>query len=99
MSYAIFYDVPGDEHVYARVKAEIGGEPAKGLLVQLVVKADAGGVRHFQVWESRRDWERFQAERVEPAVGTVLAGMGMTGPRPPAPPPQEMELIDLITPA
>lgn len=95
--YAIYYDVPADENIYGKVKAAIGDEPAKGLLAQLVVKGDAGSLRHFQVWESKEDSERFQAERVQPAVGKVLAGMGMTGPLPPAPPPEEMELIDLIT--
>ena len=94
MSYAVFYDVPGDEHIYGKVKAEIGDEPAKGLRVQLVAKRDGGGLRHIQVWESKEDWERFQEERVAPAVTKVLAGIGMTEP-PPRPPVKEMNLIDL----
>jgi hypothetical protein len=96
MSYAFFYDAPGDERIYATVKAEIGQEQPKGLLVQLVAKRDGGGLRHFNVWESREDWERFQEERVAPALATVLAGIGVTEP-PPRPQVEEMELIDIIT--
>ena len=97
MSYAFFYDVPADEHIYGKVKAEIGEEQPEGLLVQLVAKRDeGGGLRHFFVWESREDWERFQEERATPAVAKVLAGIGITEP-PPPPPVEEMNLIDIIT--
>jgi hypothetical protein len=96
MPYAFFYDVPGDEHIYGKVKEEIGDEPAKGLLVQLVVKRDAGGLRHFNVWASEEDWRRFREERVEPAVGAVLAAIGVTD-APPSPAVDEMEVVDLIT--
>jgi hypothetical protein len=94
MSYAFFYDVPGDEHIYGKVKAEIGDDPPKGLLVQLVIERDGEGLRHIHVWESKEDWERFQEERVEPAVTKVLAGIGMTEP-PPRSPVRVMNLIDL----
>jgi hypothetical protein len=95
MSFACFYDVPGDENIYAKVKAEIGEEQAKGLLVQLVAKRKEGGLRHINVWESKEDWERFQEERVEPAVAKVLSGIGVTE-APPRPPVEEMDLIDII---
>jgi hypothetical protein len=48
------------------------------------------------VWESKEDWERFREERVEPAVGNVLATIGVTE-APPRPPVEEMDLIDVIT--
>jgi hypothetical protein len=96
MPYAFFYDVPGDEHIYRKVKAEIGEEQPKGLLVQVVAKRNEGGLRHFNVWESKEDWERFREERVEPAVGNVLATIGVTE-APPRPPVEEMDLIDVIT--
>jgi hypothetical protein len=88
--------VPGDEHIYGKVKAEIGEEQPKGLLVQLVAKRDEGRLRHLNVWESREDWERFQEVRVAPAVAKVLAGIGITEP-PPRPPVQEMNLVDVPT--
>jgi hypothetical protein len=95
MPYAFFYDVPGTEDLYQRIKAEIGDEPPKGLVLQLVARQD-GGLRHFNVWESEEDWERYRAERVGPAVGKVLAAAGITE-RPPEPAEQRLDLVDLWT--
>ena len=91
--YAFTYDVPVDEHFYQRVKAEIGEEYPKGLVVHLVAK-QPDGLRHFDVWESREDWERFRDERVDPAVDKLLAQAGFRE-RPPNPPPLELELVDV----
>jgi hypothetical protein len=94
MPYAFFYDVPGDERIYARVKAELGEEQPEGLVLHLVVKRE-DGLRHFKVWESRQKWERFEQERVAPAVARVLQAVGVVDP--PAPPEaHEMELIDIM---
>jgi hypothetical protein len=60
--------------------------------VQLVVKSD-GGLRHIDVWESRRDWERYRDERVGPAVGKVLATAGDR----PEPVERPLEVVDVIT--
>jgi len=95
MPYACFYDVPGNERMYAQVKAEIGEEQPKGLILHLVIKRE-DGLRHFEVWESRQEWERFQQERVAPAVAKMLAAVGVTEP-PPRPEAQEMELVDIRT--
>jgi hypothetical protein len=95
MPYTFFYDVPGDERMYAQVKAQIGEERPKGLVLHLVVKRE-GGLRHFNVWESRQEWERFAQEQVTPAVAKVLAAVGVNEP-PPRPEVEEMELIDLTT--
>ena len=95
MPYACFYDVPGDERMYAQVKAEIGEEQPKGLILHMVIKRE-DGLRHFEVWESRQEWERFQQERVAPAVAKMLAAVGVTEP-PPRPEAQEMELVDIRT--
>jgi hypothetical protein len=93
--YAFFYDVPGDEQMYHQVKAKIGEESPKGLILHLVVKRETG-LRHINVWESRQDWERFQQGRVAPAVAEVLSAAGVSEP-PPPPSAQEMELIDFAT--
>ena len=98
MAYGCIYEVPGDEHMYAKVKAEIGEDQPQGLIAQLVSKLETGGLRHITVWESKEQWERFQAERVGPAVGKVLAGMGISEP-PGCPAVTEMELVDVITTA
>lgn len=62
----------------------------------MVSKLETGGLRHIAVWESKEQWKRFQAERVGPAVGKVLAGMGITEP-PPRPVVTELDLVDVIT--
>jgi hypothetical protein len=97
MSYVFFYDVPGTEELYQRIKAEIGDEPPNGLVVHLVAKVD-GGLRHFNVWESRRDWERHRQERIGPAVGKVLAAAGIPE-RPPEPVEHQLDVVDLWTSA
>ena len=58
MPYALYYDVPGTEQIYDRVKAELGDEPPNGLLLQLVVKHDQG-LRHFHVWENKEQFGKF----------------------------------------
>ncbi len=94
MPYSCHYDVPADEQLYRRVKAAMGTEPPKGLVLHLVVKNDGGGLRHFVVWESEADWERFREERVAPAVAQVLRGAGLAEP-PPRPVETEMEVVDV----
>ncbi len=93
--YATSYEVPADEQMYRRVKSEIGDGPVPGMVLHLVVKSDHG-LRHIGVWESLADWERFRNERVQPAVGTVLAASGLTE-RPPTPVEQELQVVDVLT--
>lgn len=93
MPYALEFEVPGDENLYERVKAEIGCEPVPGLLVHLVVKTEVG-LRHIEVWNSPDEHDRFHRERVEPAVETVLRSIGFTDPPPPHD-HDELHLIDL----
>ena len=96
MAFGCAYDVPANEETYVKVKAQIGEDVPEGLVLQVVSKAETGGLRHLMVWESREQWERFQAERVGPAVGKVLAGMGITE-APERPLITELDLIDVIT--
>src|ERR1700730_10381583 len=93
MSYAFYYDVPGDEQMYRQVKEGIGDEQPKGLIVHVVVNTDAG-LRHIDVWETKEDWERFRDERVEPAVYAVLTSAGVSEV-PPDPPVQQLSLVDV----
>ena len=93
MPYALQYDVPADEQLYRRVAAEIGDEQPKGLVAHVGGKRD-GGLRHIEVWDSKEEWEHFRAERIEPALDKVFAAAGITH-RPPRPPMQEMELVDV----
>ena len=93
MSYAFFYDVPGDEAMYQQVKGQIGDEVAEGLMLHLVTKID-GGLRHLNVWQTTEDWQRYRRERVGPAVGAVLASAGIPAPAGP-PVEQALHLVDL----
>jgi hypothetical protein len=95
MPHALYYDVPGNELIYERVKTEIGDSRPDGLLLHMVIK-QGSCLRHINVWESKDQFERFQAERVGPAVAKVLEEMGFHE-RPAPPQLQEMELIDFTT--
>jgi hypothetical protein len=82
--YAFFYDVPGDERIYRRVKSEIGEGRPEGLLLHLVVKR-ADGLRHINVWETQQQWERYQRERVLAASTGLWRRSGSRRRRPPRP--------------
>ena len=94
MSYLFEFTVPGDERLYARVKAEIGEEQPKGLIVHLIHKSE-GGLRHIGLWESREDWERFRDERLEPGLMRVFGVADVTG-LPPRPEERELALVDAM---
>ena len=94
MPYACSYKVPADEHLYRKVKSEIGEEAPKGLVVHLVVESE-GGLRHIGVWDTRSDWERFRDERIQPAVGKVLTAAGFSQ-LPPRPVEEEMAVVDVV---
>jgi hypothetical protein len=83
VAYAFFYDVPGDEHRHEQVKAEIGDEGARWTHRPAGGEASRGGLRHFNVWKSKEDWERFQEASVGLAVARVLSRIGATEAPPP----------------
>jgi hypothetical protein len=93
VTYAFYYDVPGDETMYQQVKDRLGPEVADGLNVHLVTKID-GGLRHLNVWRTAEDWQRYQRERVAPAVRAVLSAAGVPTPGG-APIEHELHLGDL----
>lgn len=96
MSYALSYDTQGNRGMYAAVQARIGEEVPDGLVAHLVV-AIPDGLRHTSIWASREAWERFHAERVEPAVGHVLARAGIpAGAERPV--EDKLDLVDLWAP-
>ncbi len=97
MPYAVSYTVPAPEPIYWRVKEAIGPDPAEGLIAHLVVQAE-NGLRHIAVWDSRESWDRFQHDRVGPAVAETLAQLGrLAGQVPPEPLVEELALVDVMT--
>jgi hypothetical protein len=97
MSITFSYDVPGNPKIYAAVKSEIGPAAPDGLIAQLVLQVEHG-LRHVMVWETSEHWERFQTDRVEPAVDKVLAAAGITALRE-APVITTLDLLDVWAPA
>lgn len=93
MTYAFTFDVPSDEQMYRQVRAAIGDERPKGLVLHLVVRADTG-LRHIDVWETKQDWERFHDVRVAPALHTALTAAGFTE-LPPEPAVEELNVVDV----
>lgn len=95
MTYAYYYDVPAGEHMYRQVMSGIDDLQPAGLVTHLVVKHD-GGLRHFGVWETKEEWERYRDEKVRPAVDRVLLAAGF--PQTPPPPAEhEMDVVDVMT--
>jgi hypothetical protein len=92
MPCALLYDVPADVAMYRRVRALIGDAPPDGLIAHTVVAIE-GGLRHFEVWQTRAQFDRFHGERVEPAVHAILREVGLTE-MPPDPPVVELDLVD-----
>ena len=96
MSYAFVQDVPINSTIYAQIRANLGAEPPKGMIVHVVQKTERG-LRYIDVWESEADWERFVEERLHPVVGKALAQAGF--PHPPEEPPREQfEVVDVWRP-
>jgi hypothetical protein len=94
MTHAYFYDVPSTPEMYRIITTEIGTDHPAGLISQLVVRHEQG-LRHYGVWASREDWERFREDRVRPAVARVLARHG--SPEPPLPVEHELDVVDIQT--
>ena len=77
MAVAILSEVPeGTVEMYEAVMEKLGGKGtlAPGHLVHVVGKRAEGGLRVLDVWESNEDFERFDEERLHPAVREVTGG-------------------------
>ncbi|MEO8698374.1 MAG: hypothetical protein ABI658_33080 [Acidimicrobiales bacterium] len=92
MPYAFIQDVPVNEKIYGQIRTMIGSDTPKGLVAHLAYKYE-GGLRYVDVWDTQDDWHRFRDARVEPAVGEVLAGLGIAQD-PTQPKFEGIELVD-----
>jgi hypothetical protein len=70
LAYAYVQDVATSWEHYAQVTAALVDPPPAGLLVHVAGPTDEG-VRIIDVWESEEAWEKFQAERLAPAIAAL----------------------------
>lgn len=70
--YAVVQDVAASWADYEQVTAMLLEPAPAGLLVHAAGPTDEG-VRTIEIWESEKAWQRFEAERLAPAI-TALGG-------------------------
>jgi hypothetical protein len=89
-------DLPVSRADIEAVSADIGAadNPPDGLIVHIATET-AGGVHIVDIWESQEHYDKFNAERLGPAVGRRMAAMGMPMDGPP-PPSTITEAFDLV---
>lgn len=90
--YAFQMDVPINMDIYKRIRAELGEDVPKGLIVHVVFQQEQG-LRYLEVWESQQDWDRFEEERLHPAVDCIFERAGVS--RPAEPDRQPVEVTDI----
>lgn len=91
--YAFVQEVPIDERVYEDIRARLGDEPLRGLVVHLALRSEAGRLRYVDVWESEELCDRAFEERIHPAVRGALQEAGV---RPTGEPGREVvEVVDV----
>jgi hypothetical protein len=77
--YAYCQEMPGvTAETAARVEVEVGEAPVAGLIAH-VSGPTTGGWRIIDVWESEDDFNRFQAERLNPALQVARRGVASPG--------------------
>jgi hypothetical protein len=72
--YAYCQEMPEvNEEMATRVETEVGEAPVAGLVAH-VSGPSATGWRIIDVWESEEDYNRFQVERLNPALQVATGG-------------------------
>jgi len=92
--YAFMQDVPINDELYAKIRANLGDEPLPGLLFHLVVRREDGLLRYIDVWESAEACGQTFEKRIHPAV---FAAFKEAKFRPSGEPSRtEMPVVDLM---
>ena len=86
MAVAFLMEAPGDAHpgAYDAVNEKMGidSNPPPALIVHTAGHAENGSWRIFDVWESKEAYDRFNEERLGPALREVMGDqMGSVEPR------------------
>jgi hypothetical protein len=79
--------------VNERIGRDVSSPP--GLIVHTATPMEGGGMRFFDVWESREQLEQFREERLLPAIAAEMQERGI--PMPDGPPEMKIgEVHDLV---
>ena len=65
------------EEMYDAVNEKMGGEPPEGMLSHTAGRDEGGTFQIIDVWESRDAMQRFEDERLRPAIDEVMRANGM----------------------
>lgn len=95
MPYAFSQDLPTGKDMYDGLSDRIGDEAPKGLIVHLAFETPTG-MRVVDVWESEEQFDRFQEERLRPAMDQVLQKAGITRESLQAPQEQELKPVEIF---
>jgi len=94
--YGFVQDIPLPIEAYMPMHAEIGRRAAgrvEGMLSH-VARPTARGFQIIEVWDSKEQYERYDAEIIRPVVAELSGGS-----TPPAPETVEFEPLGLIVPS
>jgi hypothetical protein len=89
MAYAFVQDIAASWEQYERVAAGLTDPPPDGLILHLAGPTDEG-FRIIAVWDSEDAWQRFGAERLQPAI----AALG--GPARPEPTFRDLRTLHVV---
>jgi hypothetical protein len=89
MAYAFVQDVASSWEQYERVTSSLVDPVPPGLILHVAGPTDEG-FRIIDVWETQDAWQRFQTERIAPAI----AALG--GPARPEPTFRELQPAHLV---
>jgi hypothetical protein len=79
VTYACVQDIASSWEQYERITAAIVEPAPSGLILHLAGPTDEG-FRIIGVWDNEEAWQRFQAERLAPAIA-ALGGPARPAPR------------------
>jgi hypothetical protein len=97
MTYGFVMDVPAPIEAYEAMHAEIGRRttgPVEGLLLHLG-RATPSGFQIIELWESKEQYVRYDAELVQPVIAEMSGGQAP----PDEPTVEEFEPRGLIIPS
>jgi hypothetical protein len=97
VTYGFVQDIPFPAEAYVAMHAEIGrraaGSRVEGLLFHVARPTDRG-FQIIEVWDSKEQFQRYDAEIVQPVVAEMSGGRTL-----PEPAMEEFEPLGLIVPS